>query len=39
VIYMAEEVLEAPKEAVATTAEPEVITRPTKEGEEEEEEG
>jgi large subunit ribosomal protein L25 len=38
VIYMAEEVLEAPKEAVATTAEPEVISRPTKEGEEEEEE-
>ena len=38
VIYMAEEVLEAPKEAVATTAEPEVISRPTKEEGEEEEE-
>jgi len=38
VIYMAEEVLEAPKEAVAITAEPEVISRPTKEEGEEEEE-
>ena len=38
VIYMVEEVLEAPKEAVAVTAEPEVISRPTKEDEEEDEE-
>jgi hypothetical protein len=39
VIYEAEEVIEeAPKEAVAAVAEPEVISRPKKEEEEEGEE-